>query len=315
MGGRDGVRGPPLGRHLAAFGLTLGLLWYFWSVHDQAPRSGDGSVLWDKVFADASVVLLCLILMLGPLARFVPRVRRFVPWGRELGIAMFVTAVVHVLLIVSPLGEDGWIDHIGGSVSGEDAWDAANMAGWLAFAAALVLAGTSNDASHRLLGRGWKFVQRQAYTLFALAVLHSVVWLEWFNADWIIPTDWFWYLTAAVVLIQFAGFWHTVLAKRGPSPPRAPARQRFQWEGVWAGAGKWLVVVVLWGGMLLYPTMDLGSGSELSEEGQLAVLCERYDQLSGLPLAEIEDELMEVAPEDIGPGSPLREWLEMCQDG
>lgn len=313
MGGRDGVRGPPLGRHLAAFGLTLGLLWYFWSVHDQALGSGDGDALWNKVFADVSVVLLCLILMLGPLARFAPRVRRFVPWGRELGIAMFVTAVVHVVLIASPLGEDGWIDHIVGSVSGEDAWDAANMAGWLAFAAALVLAGTSNDASQRLLGRGWKFVQRQAYTLFVLAVLHSVVWLEWFNADWIIPTDWFWYLTAAVVLIQFAGFWHTVLATRGPSPPRAPARQGFLKEGVMVRAGMWMVVVVLWGGMLLYPTVDLGS--ELSEEEQLALLCERYDKLSGLPLAEIQDELMEVAPEDVGPGSPLREWLEMCQDG
>lgn len=78
-------------------------------------------------------------------------------------------------------------------------------------------------------------------------------------------------------------------------------------------AGMWMVVVVLWGGMLLYPTVDLGS--ELSEEEQLALLCERYDKLSGLPLAEIQDELMEVAPEDVGPGSPLREWLEMCQDG
>lgn len=309
-----GVRGPPLGRHLAAFGLTVALLWYFWSVHQQALRSSEGSSLWNKVFADASVVLLCLVLMLGPLARLVPRLRRFVPWGRELGIAMFVTAGVHVLMITSPFGEGGWIDHIAGSVSGEDAWDAANMAGWLAFAAALVLAATSNDVSHRWLGRGWKFVQRQAYTLFVLAVLHSVVWLEWFNADWIIPTDWFWYLAAAVVLVQFAGFWHTILAARGPSPPRAPARQRFHWEGAWARAGKWMVVVVLWGGMLLYPTVDLGSESELSEEEQLVLLCERYEELRALPLGEIQDELMEVAPDDVGPGAPLREWLEVCED-
>lgn len=312
--GRSGVvRGPPVGRHLAAFGITVALLWVFWSVHKQALPSSDGSGLWNKVFADASVVLLCLVLMLGPLARYVPRVRRFVPWGRELGIAMFVTVAVHVLMITSPVGEGGWIDHIDGSFSGEDAWDAANMAGWLAFAAALVLASTSNDVSHRLLGRGWKFVQRQAYTLYVLAVLHSVVWLEWFNADWIIPTEWFWYLTAGVVIFQFAGFWHTVLATRGPSPPRAPARQRFQLEGVWAGAGKWMVVLVLWGGMILYPTVD--TGSELSEEEQLALLCGRYDQLRDLPLVEIQDDLMEVAPDDVGPGSPLTEWLDMCQDG
>lgn len=76
-----------------------------------------------------------------------------------------------------------------------------------------------------------------------------------------------------------------------------------------------MIVVVLWGGMLLYPTVDLGSGSELSEEEQLALLCERYDKLSGLPLADIQDELMEVAPEDVGPSSPLSEWLQMCPDG
>lgn len=40
--------------------------------------------------ADASVVLLCLVLvlMLGSGARFVPRLRRLVPGSRELGIAL-----------------------------------------------------------------------------------------------------------------------------------------------------------------------------------------------------------------------------------
>lgn len=65
---RDVFRGPPVGRHFSAFGLTVALLWYFWSLHGQAFRSGDPG-LSNKVFADVSVVLLCLILVLGPLAR------------------------------------------------------------------------------------------------------------------------------------------------------------------------------------------------------------------------------------------------------
>ena len=309
-----GVRGPPLRRHLAAFGLTVALLWFFRFLHGSAYRGDAG--LSNKVFADASVVLLCLILMLGPLARFVPRVRPFVPWGRELGIAMFVTASVHVMMLLPPFVEEGWlgwIDHMLDSFSGEGIVEAANAVGWLAFITAVVLAATSNDVSHRVLGRGWKFLQRQAYLLFVLAVLHTVPWLEWMNPVYVIPTEWFWYLVALVAIFQFAGFWHTVLARRGPSPPRAPSRQQFRLEGFWVGAGKWMVVVVLWGGMLLYPTVDLGS--EFSEEEQLALLCERYDQLRGLPLTEIQDELMEVAPDDVGPGAPLREWLEMCEEG
>jgi DMSO/TMAO reductase YedYZ heme-binding membrane subunit len=307
------VRGPPVGRHLAAFGLTVGLLWYFWWLHGQAIRSGNPG-LSNRVFADASVALLCLILILAPMARFVPRVRRFVPWGRELGIAMFVTASVHVVMVLPHLVENvwtGWVDHMLGSFRGEGVIEAANAVGWLAFVVSLVLAVISNDVSHRLLGRGWKFAQRQAYTLFVLTVLHSVPWLEWMNADYVIATEWFWWLAALVVLLQFTGFWHTVLGTRGPSPRRAPARRRFEWEGVWVGATKWLVVGVLWGGMFLYPTLDLGSGSDLSE-GDLAALCATYDE------AGIEG-LAEALPEDVRSGSAVedrefaREFAEECE--
>lgn len=307
------VRGPPVGRHLAAFGLTAALLWYFWALHDQALRSGDPG-LSNKVFADAAAVLLCLVLILGPLARLVPRIRPLVPWGRELGIAMFVTASVHVVMLLPHLVDDvwfGWIDPMLDSFSGEGVVEAANAVGWLAFVAALVLAATSNDVSHRALGRGWKFVQRQAYLLFVLTVLHSVPWLEWMNADYVIPTKWFWNLTALVVLFQFAGFWHTVLATRGPSPPKAPARPRFQWEGVWAGVGKWLFVFVIWGGMFLYPTIGIGSGSDMSED-EWAFLCATYDQRGIQGLADsLPDELRSGNAEE--DRDIARELAEECE--
>lgn len=310
MGGRSVDRGPPVGRHLTAFGLTIAILWVFLSIHNQASRNLSG--LSNKVFADTSVALLCLILMLGPLARFVPRARRLVPWGRELGIAMFVTASVHVVMVLPHYGEAGWIDRIAGSV-GEDVLGAANWAGWLAFVAALVLASTSNDLSHRLLGRGWKFVQRQAYLLFVLTIMHSVVWLEWNNPDYVIPTEWFWYLAALVVIFQFAGFWHTVLATRGPSPQRAPAKRPFQSEGVWAGAGKWLVVVVLWGGMFLYPMLDPWSGSDVSEEA-IAAICARYDEagIQRFDVAGIQG-LADYLPEEVRTGNPDRDWATIIE--
>ena len=75
---------------------------------------------------------------------------------------------------------------------------------------------------------------------------------------------------------------------------------------------RWLGVVALWGGVIV-GSWALAHVPSL-EERQVARLCERYAELSGLPMAEIRDELMEVAPDDVGPGAPLSEWLLECGD-
>lgn len=108
--------GPPVGRHLAAVGLTsvLTLALFLWF--------GGLFPLEHVVLADVSLVLLCLILLLGALARFVPRLRPVVPWGRELGIAMFVTAGLHTAMFVwSAFDVIGWF---GDLLPGEVASDA-----------------------------------------------------------------------------------------------------------------------------------------------------------------------------------------------
>lgn len=51
-----------------------------------------------------------------------------------------------------------------------------------------------------------------------------------------------------------------------------------------------------------------------AEERQLARLCERYEELRGSPMAQIQDELIELGPDDDDPGA-LSEWLETCEDG
>jgi sulfoxide reductase heme-binding subunit YedZ len=173
-------RGPPLGRHVAAIGLTVALmLVFFWL--DANPEGGGSLPLSNAVLADTSIVLLCLILMLGPGARLVPRLRRVVPWGRELGIAMFVTAGLHIAILVGPSLEVSWffgVRSFRGFKFETRMWDAANWVGVVALGYALVLAATSNDWSQRKLGRGWKFLQRQAYTLFALAWLHTAAFVR-----------------------------------------------------------------------------------------------------------------------------------------
>ncbi len=92
-----------MGRHIAAVALTVGL------AASLSLVLGDGLPVTHAVFADVSLVLLCLILMLGAGARAIPRLRPVVPWGRELGIAMFITALLHVFVVAGP-DVIGWFD-------------------------------------------------------------------------------------------------------------------------------------------------------------------------------------------------------------
>jgi DMSO/TMAO reductase YedYZ heme-binding membrane subunit len=233
-------RGPPVGRHMAAVGLTVVLMLLLWWL------DGKSLPIEHVLLADTSLVLLCLVLMLGALARLVPRLRPVLPWSRELGIGMFVTASLHIALFLDP----GFLDLIpsfGERAKDDSLWSAAWWVGLFALGYALVLAATSNDWAQRMLGRGWKFVQRQAYTLFVLTWLHTAAYVLLgaghgpYLAIWL-----FWGLTAAVVLSQLAGFAHTVRAPRGPSPQRVPPN-----VDVRLGAARWLWVVGLWGALIM----------------------------------------------------------------
>ena len=253
-------RGPPVGRHVAAVAVVLVLMLVFWLVHRDLGT--DPQHIANVVLADTSFVLLCLVLMLGPGARFVPRLRRLVPWGRELGIGMFVTASLHVVILVGPAEtllsfrdlRDAFFG-LYGFVAADDLWSAANWVGLFALGYALVLAATSNDFSQRLLGRGWKFTQRQTYTLFVLVWLHTAAFLV--DLDRFPPAlTWFWIATVLAVVAQMSGFVHTVRSTRGPSPQRAPSRSRAATsKGAAVVAAKWVAVTALWGLLIIgvYP--------------------------------------------------------------
>ena len=114
------------------------------------------------------------------------------------------------------------------------------------------MAAISNDFSQRRLGRGWKFLQRQAYTLFVLAWLHTAGWLlpSFPHSPTFIP--WFWAFTMVAVVAQFAGFVHTVRSPRGRSPQRAPAKTRaIDSMAAAVVVTKRAAIVALWGGFIV----------------------------------------------------------------
>lgn len=322
MTNRDRVRrGPPLGRHVAAMAVILVLGVVSWQVHGGEVYL-EGA--WNLVLADISLVLLCLILMLGPAARFVPGVRPLVPWGRELGIGMFVTAGVHFLILL----DGGWdvlgffyerdpIQNLYGFENpwagglGQDIWSAANFVGLVALGYAVVLAATSNDWSQRALGRGWKFLQRQTYTLFVLVWLHTVVWVLLGHDSAFVR--WFFAFATLAVVAQFAGFIHTVRARRGPSPQRVPARTKTTASsGLAVGAAKWVAVTALWGGLII-GSMALAA----AKSPEILRFCERYEELQHLTPAEMEEGLADYVPatemDDEDEEVPIFELIEECK--
>lgn len=208
-------------RHLTAILLLAALSWLFASGREDLHPVH----LWNRRIADAAFVLLCLTLFIGPAGRFVPALNVFLPWRRELGIAFAVGAGLHVLIYVRGVEWD-WLRFFARAEGGEtvllqNAYAAANWIGLIALLYGLVLAVTSNNLSQRLLGRGWKFLQQQSYTLFMLTVLHAGVLLYLaIETGYGIFRPVFWGLTLLTIFLQVAGY---IRAVRGQARQRGAA--------------------------------------------------------------------------------------------
>lgn len=137
---------------------------------------------WNRATADASLALLTLTMALGPLTRLWARLSALLPYRRELGIHSVLLALVHTAIIL-----DGWVEWdlmrlfgfgfhpaLGQYVMVQHGFGLANLLGIVAVLYGLVLMLTSSDRAMSWLGAStWKFVQRAAYVLWALVVVHT----------------------------------------------------------------------------------------------------------------------------------------------
>ncbi len=165
-------------RHAFAVILALLLVYLFGVVHGQ----WSDMHRWNRATADASFVLLTVTMAIGPAVQLWLPLRFLVPFRRELGIYAIVLAGVHTVIIL-----DGWTGwdfvrlfgfefhpRLGRYVMVQHGFGLANAIGVLALFYGLTLAVTSSDWIVRLLGGPiWKFVQRAAYVLWALVVVHT----------------------------------------------------------------------------------------------------------------------------------------------
>lgn len=141
---------------------------------------------WNRTTADASLALLTLTMLIGPLTRLWARLAVLLPYRRELGIHSVLLALVHTAIIL-----DGWVEWdlmrlagfgfhpaLGQYVMVQHGFGLANLLGIVAVLYGLVLMLTSSDRAMAWLGAStWKFVQRAAYVLWALVVVHTAYFL------------------------------------------------------------------------------------------------------------------------------------------
>ena len=131
-----------------------------------------------RAFATGAFALLVLILSIGPLARFTPRMAPLLYNRRHLGVLMFLMALAHAALSTVWYHGFGVLDPLASILrSGAPFEGIASLPfqplGLAALAILFAMAATSHDFWLRnLSARTWKALHQLVYVAFALLVAH-----------------------------------------------------------------------------------------------------------------------------------------------
>lgn len=201
-------------RHMAV-GLTSIVLAYLFFIS----RSEWSSMhAWNRAYADVSLLLLVITIMIGPLSKLSNLFVRFLSWRRELGIWCFIMALLHVYVLFQ-----GWfywepirliigVNQETGQLSFDPGFTLANLVGAVGLVYLFLLAVISNNYAINLLGRrSWDYLQRKSGTLYILAVLHTAFFLFFFRLgsyNWIQKP--FLMILIAIFLLKWAVFIRSV---------------------------------------------------------------------------------------------------------
>ncbi len=163
------------------------------------------SMAFDEFFGLSGFLLICISLMIGPLATIWPKsFALLIEPRRAVGLAAFVFALVHIAIAFGII-LGGRIGMLFSTLSLE----LGVLAGILLF----ILAVSSSDYAIKLLGPGpWKNVQRFNYLIFILVLAHfllrsAIVSTTSSGQTFVNLVDVFALLmAAAAIILQVAGF-------------------------------------------------------------------------------------------------------------
>lgn len=208
-------------RHLGALLLAVLLVYGFGMLRPEwSPMHR-----WNRAFGDASLVLVAMVMVIGPLSRLWRPAAAATAWRRELGIWGFLAGLIHAGFILFGWVRLEWPRLFGFEfhpglleyVMFDKGFGLANVIGILALVYGIILSLTSNDASQRWLGMSvWKYIQQGAYILWALIVAHTAYFLYMHFLDFDRPTppsnllQWpFAILVGLVFALQLFASWRT----------------------------------------------------------------------------------------------------------
>lgn len=136
-----------------------------------------------------AIVMLHLILIIGPLARLTPLAAPLLYNRRHLGVAFFITALLHALLVIAFYGGFGTQDPVRAVLAGTQNTNTIpfEFLGMLALIIFALMASTSHDYWLKNLGPSlWKSMHMLVYLAYILVIAH-VVFGELRNENNIIP--------------------------------------------------------------------------------------------------------------------------------
>lgn len=187
--------------------------------------------LW-KAFGGASLMLLWLALILGPLARLWHPLTKLVAWRREFGVWFALISLVHGYLVWNGWARWDVAGLLGYQFSAEadmylraePGFGLANLMGIAAVTLGLALAATSFDRAVSFLGiSSWKWMHTLSYAIYYLVTLHTLYYaFIHFTPSPLRSGNYpsnplrYYYLAMiiSIALVQVAAFVKTVMQKR-----------------------------------------------------------------------------------------------------
>ncbi len=141
------------------------------------PESISPPILLIRALGTCAIIMLHIILMIGPLARFTPKLSPLLYNRRHLGVSFFFIALLHSLLTIAFYGgfgiENPLIAVLAGSYrSGGTPYE---LFGFIALLIFAVMAATSHDYWLANLGAAfWKTMHMGVYIAYILVIAHVV---------------------------------------------------------------------------------------------------------------------------------------------
>lgn len=164
-------------RHILVGSVGMFFVWLFWL---SRPEWSWEMRLW-RSFGDASLILLFITLVIGPLVRLWPPAAKLVAWRKHLGLWFAILALIHAFLVWN-----GWarwdlsrflgyefVPQLGRVVRLEPGFGLANVIGAVALFWTAVLMATSSERALKKLGTSWKWLHYSANTIFYLSAIHT----------------------------------------------------------------------------------------------------------------------------------------------